>query len=67
MEPKLLQISKQAIFPQKVQYPSHGFYVYLAWIFIVDKDVIQIYNDKDIEFFYQNFIDVALEACWGIG
>ena len=40
MEPTLLQISKQAIFPQKIQYPPHGFYMTLTLILSVDKDVI---------------------------
>ena len=34
----------------------------LAFIFGVNKDVIQINNDEDIEFLGQDLIDVALEA-----
>ena len=32
-----------------------------ALIFGVDKDIIQIHNDKKIEFFREDLIDVALE------
>ena len=47
----LLQISKPAIFPQKIQHLPHSFYVTPALIFSIEKDVIQIYHDKDIELF----------------
>ena len=62
MESTLLQIGKQAIFPQKVQYPSHGFYVNLILIFSVDENVIQIHDDKDSELFYHDLVDIALKA-----
>ena len=45
----------------------HGYNVSLAWVFGIDKNIIQIYDDEDIEIFYQNLIDIALEACWDIG
>ena len=51
MEPTLLQIGKQVIFPQKVQYLPHGFYVTLTLILSIDEDMIQIHNDEDIKFF----------------
>ena len=34
----------------------------LAFIFGINEDVIQVNNNKDIKFFGQNLIDVALEA-----
>ena len=34
----------------------------LTFIFGVNKDIIKVNNDKDIEFLGQNLIDVALEA-----
>ena len=67
MEPTLLQIGKQAIFPQKIQYPPHGFHVTLTLIFSVDEDVIQIHDDKNIGLFCQNLIDIALEASRSVG
>ena len=35
---------------QNIWYPSHGFQVTLAWIFDIDKDVIQINNNIKVEF-----------------
>ena len=67
MEPTLLQIGKQAIFPQKIQYPPHGFHVTLTLILSVDEDIIQIHNDEDIELFCQDLVDIALEAGRSIG
>ena len=34
----------------------------LAWVLGVDKDVIEIKNDENIEFLGQDFINIALEA-----
>ena len=51
MEPTSLHIGKQAIFPQKIQYPPRGLHVTLTLILSVDKDVIQIHDDKDIKLF----------------
>ena len=34
----------------------------LALIFSVEEDVIQVYNNKDIKFFWQDLIDITLEA-----
>ena len=63
IKPTLLQIGKQVIFPQKVQHLLYGFHVTLAWILGIDEDVIQIHDDKDIELFYQDLVDIILEAC----
>ena len=41
--------------------------VAFSFIFGIDKDIIQIYNNEDIKFFYKNLIDVALECCWSVG
>ena len=45
----------------------HCLDVAFALIFGVDEDIIQIYNDKDIELFRENFIDIALEYCRSVG
>ena len=34
----------------------------LAWVLGVNKDVIKVNNDKDIEFFDQDLVNIALEA-----
>ena len=62
MKPTLLQIGKKAIFSQKFQYLPHSFYMIPGVILSVDKDVIQIYDNEDIKFFYQDLIDVTLAA-----
>lgn len=30
----------------------------------IDQDIIQIDNDKEIELFNQNLVDLAYKACW---
>ena len=67
MKPTFFQIGKKTIFLQKVWDPLDGLYVALAFIFNVNQDVIQVNNDKNIEFFSQNFVDVALEVGQSIG
>ena len=62
MEPTLLKIGKQAIFPQNLSDPPYCIHVTLTLILSVDEDVIQIHNDKDIELFRQDLVDIALEA-----
>ena len=49
MEPTLLQIGKKTMSPEVFKYPPHGFNMSLAGILSIDQDVVQIYNDKDIE------------------
>ncbi len=36
-------------------------------ILIIDKNVIQIYNNKYIRLFCQNLVDIVLESDWYIG
>ena len=67
MEPTLLQIGKQAIFSQKIQYLPHGFHVTLTLILSVDEDVIQIHDNEDIELLCQDLVDIALEAGRSVG
>ena len=45
----------------------HCLDVAFALILGVDENIIQINNDKDIEFFCEDLIDVALECCRSIG
>ena len=40
--------------------------MWLAWIFGIDQNVIQIHNKKNIQLFSQNHIDVFLEGGWSI-
>ena len=67
METTLLEVGKKAVFPQFLENPSDGIDVSLAWVLGVDEDVIEINNDKDIEFLGQDLVNIALEAGRGIG
>ena len=67
MKPTFFVIGKKAIFAQKIWDPSNSLHVALAFIFSVNQDVIQADNNKNIEFFGQNLIDVALEVALEAG
>ena len=62
MELAIFKIGKKIFFLQKIYDLSNGLYVTLVLILAINEDVIQVNNDKDIEFLGQNFIDIALEA-----
>ncbi len=47
--------------PQLVQYLSNGLYVLFALILSVDKDIIEVYYDENVELLCQDLVDVALE------
>ena len=49
MEPALLQIGKETVFSKILEYLPNGFDVSLAGILRINQDVVQVYNDKDIE------------------
>ena len=58
----LLDVGKNAIFCQFFKNPSNGINVNLAWVFSLDDNIIKVKNDKNIEFFSQNLVNIALEA-----
>lgn len=62
METTLLEVGKKAIFPQKFQNALDRIDIGLAWVFDIDENIIQIDNNKDIQLFDQNLINIALEA-----
>ena len=35
----------------------------ISIIISINEDVVQIYNDEDVELFYKNLVDKLLEAC----
>ena len=39
----------------------------LASIFSVNQDIIKVLNNKNVKFFFENFVDIALKAGGGIG
>ena len=48
------------MFLQLLQHLSNGFHILFAFAFDIDEDVIKVHYYKNIELFYQYFIDVAL-------
>ncbi len=40
---------------------------YMIGFIDVDQDIVKIYNDKDIQLFRQNFVDIALKTGRNIG
>ncbi len=36
-------------------------------VFGVDNNVIEIYNNKNVKFFYQDLIDIVLKCGWYVG
>ena len=40
----------------------NGFHITLAGIFSINQNVIKVHNDKNVKFFYHNFVDIAIEA-----
>ena len=46
---------------QLLQHSLNSLYVLFAFAFGIDKDIIKVHYYKNIELFYQNLIDVALE------
>ena len=48
--------------PEFVKYIAYGLNVRLAWIVGINQNVIQIHDNKNIQLFSQNLIDVSLEG-----
>ena len=62
MKTILLEVGQKAVFPQFLKNPSNSIDVSLTWVFVVDEDIIEINNDKNIEFLGQDLVNIALEA-----
>ena len=65
MEATFLQIGKKPVFPELIKDPAYGLHVWLAWVFSIDQNVVQIHNDEDVELvssFSARLVDIALEA-----
>ena len=63
MEMTLLQIGKKAVFFLELfEDPADSFNVGLARVLGMDQNVVQIHDNKNIELFGEDLIDVALKA-----
>ena len=58
----LFQIVKKAVFLEFSKNSLNGFYLTLVNVFVINQDVIKVYNDRNIKVFYQGFVDIALEV-----
>ncbi len=45
-----------------VQHPSNGLYMLFALTLGIDEDVIGVHYHKNVEFFCQDLVDIALEC-----
>lgn len=41
--------------------------MFFSLAFSIDENVIEVYNNKNVKFFYQNLVDVALKRGWFVG
>ena len=55
------------MFSKLLQDPAHCIYLWLARVLDIDQNVIQVDNDKDVQFYSKDFVDVTLEASWSVG
>lgn len=62
MEMTLFQISKKLIFLKLIQNLIYGLYIWLAEVFDIDQDILQVYNHKNIKLLGKNIIDITLQA-----
>ena len=50
METIFFQIGKEAVFPELLEDPAYGLHVRLPKAFLIDLNVVPIYNDEDVSF-----------------
>ena len=62
MKSTFFQISIQKKFLQLVKNSVYSLDIVFSFFFNVDKDIIQIFNSKDIKLFYKTLIDIALKS-----
>ena len=67
MKPTFLQVDKEEMFPKLVPDPAYGLNVGLSGVFGINQDIIQVYNDKNVQLFSQYLVNVSLKGGWSIG
>lgn len=45
----------------------YSFYIWLAKLFGINQDIIQIYHNKDIKLFSKDLLDITLKTSWCVG
>ena len=63
MKLTLLQVSIQRELSKLFHKLSYGCDITISIIFIGNKDVIQIHNDKDFKLLRKDLVNISLEAC----
>ena len=66
MKQTFLHVGKEKMLLELVQNPTYGLNVRLVWFLGINQDVIQIYNNKNIQLFSQNNVDVSVKDGGGI-
>lgn len=66
MKLTLFQIYIKTIFPQLFQDPLYDIYKWLAEVFGIDQNIIQIHVNKDIKFLNKNLVNIILKTSWCI-
>lgn len=55
------------MFSKLVKDTTNGSSLCLAWVFGLDQNIFQVYNDKDIELFNKNSVSIALKTDKSVG
>ena len=63
MKPIFLQVGEEQEFSELFKNPTYGYNVTIFVIISVNKDVVYIYADKDVELLSKDFVDKLLETC----
>ena len=63
MKITFFQISILKKFVQLVKDLTYNLDMTLSFVLDIDENIIQIHNNKDIKFFYKDFINIVLEDC----
>lgn len=62
MKTILLQIGKKPVSSELIKDPAHRLHVLLARVFGIDQNIIQIYDNEDVELLSEDLVDVTLET-----
>ena len=63
----LFQVGNKPVSLENIYHLPYGIHVTSNYILDIDKDIIQINNNKNIKLLSQNLINITLEACRSIG
>lgn len=55
-------MNKEPVFVELMKNPTYGFHIQLVKILGIDKDVVQIHNDKNVKLFSKYLGDAPLNT-----